>query len=69
MYSCSDSYVIRVYRREETDRAQMVGLVETVGNEEKIPFSSYEELWKILSSATKPSKKRSATTRAVSGIK
>lgn len=48
MYSCSDSYVIRVYRREETDTSQLVGLVETVANEEHKPFASMKELWKIL---------------------
>lgn len=63
MYSCSDSYVIRVYRREETDTRQMVGLVETVGNEEQRPFATIEELWKILSSEHKPRKIRPSTTK------
>jgi hypothetical protein len=63
MYSCSDSYVIRVYRREETDTSQMVGLVETVGNEEHKPFASVEELWKILSAQHKPRKNRQATSK------
>jgi len=63
MYTCSDSYVIRVYRREESDTSQMVGLVETVGNEEKKPFTSYEELWKILSAEHTSQKIRPSTNK------
>ncbi len=58
MYNCSDSYVVRVYRREETDTRQMVGLVETVGNEEHRPFSTLEDLWNILNTVNKPAKTR-----------
>jgi predicted transcriptional regulator YdeE len=63
MYNCRDSYVIRVYRREETDTRQMVGLVETVGNEEQKPFATIEELWKILSAEQKPRKSGQATSK------
>jgi len=63
MYTCSDSYVIRVYRREESDTSQMVGLVETVGNEEQKPFATIEELWKILSAENKPRNNRHSTSK------
>jgi len=58
MYCCSDSYVIRVYRREETGTGQLVGLVETVGNEEQKPFATIEELWNILGAEKKTRKSR-----------
>jgi len=66
MYSCSDSYVVRVYRREETDTSRLVGLVETVGNDEQKPFATIDELWKILSTADIPpdSRKTSSKRRA-----
>lgn len=48
MYCCGDSYVVRVYRRDETDPRRFIGLVEMVGRDEMKPFSSIEELWTIL---------------------
>jgi len=66
MYSCSDSYVVRVYRREEADASRLVGLVETVGNDEQKPFTTIDELWKILSTADihPDSRKTSSKRRA-----
>ncbi len=57
MYCCGDSYVIRIYRREENDPRQMVGQVEIVGLDEKKAFASIEELWGILGDAGRKRKK------------
>lgn len=63
MYCCSDSYVIRVYRREETDTSRLVGLVEIVGNDEHTPFTTIDELWHILSAAKTLQNKRKAASK------
>jgi len=44
-----DSYLIRIYRREEDNPRMLVGIVQQVGNEEKKVFSNLNELWSILS--------------------
>lgn len=53
-----DSYVIHIYRRETataderhqrlTDRHQLIGLLELVEQERRLPFRSMEELWALL---------------------
>lgn len=43
-----DTYIVRIYRRDESDREKTTGLVEIVGTDKKEPFRSREELWKIL---------------------
>lgn len=44
-----DSYIIRMYRRDAENPENLVGLVETVGEEAKRPFHSAGELVAILS--------------------
>ncbi len=43
-----ESYILRIYRRDEEDLKKLVGLVEIVGLEEKKAFKNIEELWRIL---------------------
>lgn len=45
-----ESYIVRIYRRDEEDSTKLVGLVETVGLEEKKSFKNFEELLAILTS-------------------
>jgi hypothetical protein len=44
-----DSYIVRLYRRDAENPENMVGLVETVGEDEKRPFHTVSELVAILS--------------------
>ena len=43
-----DIYIIRIYRRDETEPGMIVGIVEDIGTNAKQRFSSFEELKKIL---------------------
>ena len=43
-----ESYVIRIYRRDEQNPHNIIGLVEDVGLEAKTPFHNIEELIDIL---------------------
>lgn len=43
-----DSYVIRIYRRDGSDPANIAGQVEFVEQEETCSFRSAEELLKVL---------------------
>ena len=43
-----DSYVIRIYRREQEATGKMLGIVVGVDAGGDRPFSSAEELWHIL---------------------
>ncbi len=52
-----DCYIIRIYRRDESDERNIVGLVEIVGMEEKRPFKGTEELISILGDTNKPKRK------------
>lgn len=45
-----DSYVVRIYRRNNGSPQKIVGLVELVDCEEAKAFTSFEELRAILSS-------------------
>ena len=56
-----DTYVIRIYRRDESDPRILVGVVEEVGVEGNRAFGNLDELWFILNSSkanTSKSKKR-----------
>jgi hypothetical protein len=44
-----DSYIVRMYRRDADNPENLVGLVETVGEDVKRPFHSVGELVAILS--------------------
>ena len=43
-----DSYVIRIYRRDEQNPLNIIGLVEDVMIQETRPFKNFNELWEIL---------------------
>jgi hypothetical protein len=43
-----ETYIITIYREEEPDRPNFVGIVEKVGVEEKRGFTNLDELWTIL---------------------
>ena len=43
-----DIYIIRIYRRDESEPGMIVGIVEEIGTNVKQRFSSFEELKKIL---------------------
>lgn len=43
-----DNYIIRIYRCEKDNPRKFVGMVETVGKNEKRAFTNYDELWEIL---------------------
>jgi hypothetical protein len=58
MNNCGDSYVVRIYRREEDDPERIVGLVEIVGSQTR-HFASREDLWSILNISTEQSSKAS----------
>lgn len=46
-----DSYVVRIYRRDNKDRKQLVGLVEIISTQEQKPFRTVDELFGILQPA------------------
>jgi hypothetical protein len=43
-----ESYIIRIYRSEDNNPRNILGVVEEVGAEEKRAFTNIEELWNIL---------------------
>jgi len=44
----SSSYIIRIYRHEENNPSNLVGIVEEVGVDGKKGFTCLDELWGIL---------------------
>jgi hypothetical protein len=48
-----DSYIVRVYRRDGTDRSPSRGVVEKVGAAGQEAFGTMQELWNILSGRRK----------------
>jgi len=53
-----DCYIVRIYRRDEKDAQNIIGLVETVGVDEKQPFKGTDELITILGDMNVRNKKR-----------
>lgn len=49
--SASESYVIRICRRDRKNRKIISGIVEGVGEQGKVAFLGADSLWNILSSA------------------
>jgi hypothetical protein len=43
-----DSYLVRIYRKEENNPRVLVGVVEEVGVKDKKAFHNLYELWDIL---------------------
>jgi hypothetical protein len=56
-----DTYIIRIYRREENGADTLVGTVEEPGVSKKKPFVNPDQLWNILNLKKKkmPNRKRS----------
>ena len=52
-----ESYIIRIYRRDEQGNSPLRGLVEMVGAVGQDAFGTKEELWNILSYAKKPGRR------------
>lgn len=44
----SSDFIVRVYRSSGKDRYPFVGVVQKVGVEKKMAFTTYDELWEIL---------------------
>ncbi len=44
-----DSYIVRIYRRDERGTSPVRGVVEKVGGAEQVSFGTKEELWQLLS--------------------
>jgi hypothetical protein len=44
----STDFIVRIYRRSGKKRRPFVGVVERVGVEGKMAFTTYDELWEIL---------------------
>ena len=49
-----ESYIIRIYRRDEQGNSPLRGLVEMVGAVGQDAFGTKEELWNILSFVKRP---------------
>ncbi|MBI4006381.1 MAG: hypothetical protein HY356_06895, partial [Gammaproteobacteria bacterium] len=60
-----ESYIVRIYRREEQGNSPLRGLVEKVGAVGQDAFGTKEELWDILSYGERP--KRSGGKPASQG--
>ena len=63
-----ESYVVRIYRRDEDDVYPVRGIVERVGAEDQDAFGTKEELWEILS-VTKRGKKSKKTDSSKAIVK
>lgn len=53
-----ESYIVRIYRRDEQDGAPVRGMIETVDARDQEVFGTKEELWEILSALNSPGKKQ-----------
>ena len=47
-----DNYIIRIYRRDQSDHRIMVGVVEVINSGKRRGFTTFEELREILVSTT-----------------
>ena len=45
-----ESYIVRVYHRGGRDPGKLVGVVEKVGVEGRLPFTTPDELWQLMTS-------------------
>ena len=43
-----ETYILRIYRRDEDGPESLVGLLETPGDERPAPFRTRRELWSLL---------------------
>jgi hypothetical protein len=65
MKAFMDTYVIRIYRRDENDPRILVGLVEEVGAEGNRAFGTLDELWFILNSSEAKTPKSNKRNRSL----
>ncbi len=45
-----DSYIVRIYRRDQDDPGELAGLVEMVGTSDRLSFRNFPELTSVLRS-------------------
>ncbi len=47
-----ESYIVRIYRFQKNNPRQLIGIVESIGNEGrgKMAFTNLDDLWEILNS-------------------
>lgn len=64
-----ESYIVRIYRRDERGGAPVRGMIETVDARNQEVFGTKEELWEILSALNNPGKKQKKRITGVSRIK
>ncbi len=57
-----ESYIVRVYRRDEQGTHPVRGVVEQVGAEDQDTFGTMQELWNILSLTKRRRKKSNKTS-------
>ncbi len=50
-YLVMEDFIIRIYRFEKDNPRGIVGLVEKVGEKDRIGFTSMDQLWQILNSS------------------
>lgn len=53
-----ENYIVQIYRHEKEHSRSLIGIVETVGSEEKKPFTNIDELWGILNPRKKGVRRR-----------
>ncbi len=60
-----ESYIVRIYRRDDKHPDKIAGLVVFAGSQEQKSFGNYQELWDILSvsGAEKPPGSKKAGPR------
>lgn len=58
-----ETYIIRIYQRDKNDPKKVTGVVEEIGKEEKKGFISPDSLWRILTSSSRESGRKSGTSR------
>jgi hypothetical protein len=56
-----DSYMVRIYRKEEKNPRMLVGVVEEPGVKEKKAFHNFYELWDILNPKKEKQTKQTKT--------
>jgi hypothetical protein len=43
-----ETYILRIYRRGRSIPHKMIGIIEESGKEEKMAFTCFDDLWRIL---------------------
>jgi hypothetical protein len=58
-----NSYLVRIYRRDEKNPSKIVGIVEEIGTDGKRAFECLDDLWEILSSPHTEVPRKMETTK------